>query len=132
MVVGDTRGGALDILHQAIEIVAGIGNCGNANGGTIPYWTGFEFRDGDVEAGAYPVLQAADDLAFILEGLRGFDVDFEGEEGDQGAVSSVRFLVSSIAAKEQETGNQKLETRFTQLLPLQSVPWQTPRSCRRP
>ncbi len=82
VVVGDAGGGAFDILHQPVEIVARIGDADHADGGAVPEFRGVEFCDGDVEARAQPVFQAAYDLPAIFDGLRGFDVEFEGEKGD--------------------------------------------------
>ena len=82
VIVGDASGGALHILHKAIEVVAGIGDADDADGGAVPEFGGIEFSDGNVETGAQPVFQAADDLATIFDRLRRFDVEFEGEKSD--------------------------------------------------
>jgi hypothetical protein len=87
VVVGDTGGRTLHVLHQAVEVIARIGDADDADGGAIPQFRGIEFGDRNVEAGAQPVFQTAHDLASILDGLRSFDVKFECEEGDHAVVS---------------------------------------------
>ena len=67
MVVGDARGRALYILHQSVEVVAGMGDADDANGGAIPQAAGLEFGDRNVETGAQTVFQAADNLPFVFE-----------------------------------------------------------------
>ena len=41
-----------------------------------------QFGHGHVEVRAQPVFQAAHHLPLVFEGLRGFDVQFEGEKSD--------------------------------------------------
>ena len=91
VIVSDARGGTLDIFHQAIQIIARIGDAYHAESGAIPQSAGLELGHRNVEAGTQTVFQAANHLPFVLERLRGFDVKFEGEEGDQG-----QFPVSSF------------------------------------
>lgn len=82
VIIGNPRSGALYVLHQSIQIITRIGDADYADGGAIPYVARIQLRDGNVEAGAQPVFQAANHLPFIFERLCGFDLEFEGEEGD--------------------------------------------------
>ena len=66
MIIGYSRGCTLDVLHQSIEIIAGIGDANYANGGAIPHIAGIEFGDGNVKAGAQAVFQAAHVLVVYL------------------------------------------------------------------
>ncbi len=91
VIVGDARRQPFYVLHQSIEIVARIRNADHANRGAVPHGTCFEFGDRNVKASAETVLQATNNLAFILQRLRRFDVKFDGEEGDQR-----QFLVSGF------------------------------------
>lgn len=91
MVVGDAGCQPLCVLHQSIEIISGIRDADHTNRGAVPHRTGFEFGDRNVKAGAETVLQATNNLPFILERMRRFDVKFDGEEGDQR-----QFLVSGL------------------------------------
>src|SRR5579863_4500634 len=55
MVVRDPSGRAFDILHQPVEVVAGIGDADHADGGAVPEFGCVEFRDRNVERSAQPV-----------------------------------------------------------------------------
>src|SRR5208337_3098982 len=81
-VVGDAHGLAFYVFHQAVEVIAGVGDADHSDGGLIPEKARFEFGDGDIEGRAKTVLEAARDLTLVLEGVRGFDAKFEGEESD--------------------------------------------------
>ena len=94
MIVRDPRSGALHILHQAIEIVARVRDADDADCGAIPKLRAIKFRDGDVESRPQPVFQTAHDLPPIFDGLRSFDVKFEGEKSNRHSVSGFRFRVS--------------------------------------
>jgi len=91
VVIRDARGLSLHVFHQSIEIVARIGDADDADGGSIPQATGIEFGNGDVKAGAQTIFQTAQHLPLVFERLRCFDVQFEGEKGDQ-----EQFPVSSF------------------------------------
>jgi hypothetical protein len=45
VVVSDTRGRALHILHQTVEVVVLIGNADDADGSAIPEFRGIELCD---------------------------------------------------------------------------------------
>jgi hypothetical protein len=82
VVVGDARGRAFYIFHQAVEVVAGSGDADYADGGAIPEFGAIEFGDRDVEAGPQPVFQAAHNLPTVFDRLRGFNVEFEGKKSN--------------------------------------------------
>jgi hypothetical protein len=84
VIIGNPGGLPFHILHQAVEVVAGTGDADDAEAGLIPERCGLEFGNRDVEAGSEAVFEAADYLPPVFQGLRRFDAEFEGEEGDQG------------------------------------------------
>ena len=59
-----------------------MGDADHADGGLIPEKARIKFGHGDVEGGAETVFETARDLTLVLEGVRGFDAQFEGEESD--------------------------------------------------
>src|SRR6267378_3892948 len=59
VVVGYSRGLAFYVFHQAVEVVARRGDADYADGGAVPESGGVEFGDGNVEAGAETVFEAA-------------------------------------------------------------------------
>src|SRR5271165_3873176 len=81
-VVSDASGGALDVLHQPLKIIARVGDRYHANGSLIPKRAGVKLRHGDVKRAAQTVLEAARNLPFVLERVRRFDAKFEAEESD--------------------------------------------------
>jgi hypothetical protein len=87
VIVGDARCSAFHFFHQPVEIIVRIGDADHADGGAVPQTAGIQFGDGDVETRTQPILQAAYDLPPILERLRRFDVEFEGEKSNQMVVS---------------------------------------------
>lgn len=82
MVVRDAHGSAFHVLHEAIEVVARMGDAYNTNRCPVPQFSGIQFRNGNVEARAKAVFQAAHNLSTILERLCSLDVDFKREECD--------------------------------------------------
>src|ERR1017187_13063 len=82
MIIGDAGGGALDVFHQAVEVVAGVGDGDGADGGLVPEVRRIELGDRDIERGAEAVFDAAHNLALVLERVRRFDAEFEGQGGD--------------------------------------------------
>src|SRR5258708_2453636 len=96
-VVRDARGVSFHVFHQSVQIVARAGNAYHTNGGAVPKAAGIEFSDRNVETGAQTVFEAADDPPFVLERLRRFDMEFEGEkcDGHQFSVPSCRFSVNA-------------------------------------
>ena len=55
----------------------------HAHARALPKVLVLELGDGHVEVSAQPVFQAAQDLAFVLEGLRVGDLNFQGEEANR-------------------------------------------------
>ena len=94
MIVCDARGLPLDVLHQSIQVIARIRDADHTNSGTVPQTAGVKFGNRNVETGAQAVFQATQDLSLILERLRRFDVQFEGEEGDHESVASGQLPVA--------------------------------------
>src|SRR4051812_39882799 len=82
-IVSDASGSALDVVHQAVKIIARIGDAHYSDCGALPQVAVLEFGDRHVELPAQPVLQAADHLAFVLERVRTFYAQFEDKKGDQ-------------------------------------------------
>src|SRR6185437_16992669 len=124
-VIGDARGVPLYAVHQALEVVTRIGDANHAESGALPQISVVQFRDRHVELGPQAVLQAAQDLPLILQGMRTFDAQLEGEEGNQ--VSSFAFPVSSRS--ESMVRNPQLEpgNRSRRSLPRRHAPWRRPR-----
>jgi hypothetical protein len=60
--------------------LAGEGN--NADDGVIPNVLMLEFGDGNVEAAANAIFEAANDLALIFEGVSFGNADVESEKAD--------------------------------------------------
>jgi hypothetical protein len=86
VIVNDPRRSPFYIFHQSVKIVAGLRNADDADGGAIPQLRSIEFCDRNVETGAQTVFQAADDLSPVFDGLRRFDVEFEGEKSDHAEI----------------------------------------------
>ena len=93
VVVGDSCRRALNILHQAVEVVARVRNADDADGGAIPEFSGIKFGDRHVETGAQPIFQATHDLAPVFNGLGSFDVEFERKESDHAVVGRWPLVV---------------------------------------
>ena len=88
MIVRNTSSGAFDILHQSIQIITRWGDADDTNRSAVPQLRGVKFGDGNVEARPQTVFQTAHDLPPVFEGLRCFDMEFEGKESDGHAVVS--------------------------------------------
>ena len=87
MIVSDTRGLALHVLHQPVKIVLRVGDAHDPDRSPIPESAGIQFSYGNVKTRAQAVFQATYDLSFVLERLGGFDVKLEREKGDHAVVS---------------------------------------------
>ena len=87
---GVALGGFVDLLDLAGEVGRGRGDGDDAEGGAVPDDAVVQLGDGEVEAVAEFVLEGADDLAAVLEGLGIGDFDFEGKAGD-GHVMTLKF-----------------------------------------
>src|SRR5260370_4511105 len=85
-VVGGACRRSLDVLDQPVEVVTRVGEADHADGGLIPKRTGLELGDRDVERRTETILEAACDLALVLERLRRFDTKFERKESNHGHV----------------------------------------------
>lgn len=80
--IGHAAGGAFDLVDQALEIGAGAGDGNDAQGRCLPGDSFVELGDGDIKVVAQLVLEGADDLTPVFEGLGVFDTKLEGELGD--------------------------------------------------
>jgi len=122
VVIRNSRSRTLHILHQAVEVIARVGNTDHADCGAIPYVAGVEFGDGDVETGAQAVFQAAHDLSLVFQGMGGFDLEFERKEGDgHAAVGRWSFVVgqslaTGFAHDQRRTTNDSLRNHFRCIL----------------
>jgi hypothetical protein len=79
---GKAVDGAVDLLDLACEIAGGGGDGGDAEGGPVPDCTFVELGDGEIEGVAEFVLEGANDVAAVLEGLGVWDFELDGEFGD--------------------------------------------------
>jgi len=86
VIIGDAGRCHFYLLHLTVEIVARVRDADYADRGAIPEFGAVKLGNGDVEAGAQAIFQAADDLAPVFDGLRGFDVEFEREESDHSGI----------------------------------------------
>src|SRR5271168_1499703 len=100
-IVSDAIGRIFHLAHESREVITGTGNSGDANGSRLPGDGLVHFGDRDIEAMAELFLEAADDLAAILERLRVLNAQLDGHAGD-GHVGSIvnvstdRALVQAI------------------------------------
>lgn len=69
-------------VELALEVIATAVDGRDADGGAVPHGRFVEFGYGDVEAVTEFVFERTHDLAAILEGLRVFDGEVDGERGD--------------------------------------------------
>src|SRR5579885_1331491 len=81
-IIRNSHGLALHVFHQAIQVVTRVGYAHNSNGRAIPEVGRAQFSGCNVEVRAELGFQAADDLAFVFEGLRVLNAEFEGEKGN--------------------------------------------------
>jgi len=82
-IIGKADDFALNVAHQAFEVIAGVGDTDYAQGGPLPQVRRINFRDRDVEGISQPVFYAAQDLAFVFKGMRSFNAQFQSEIGDR-------------------------------------------------
>ncbi len=73
-------GFAQDVLQGLFDVLFGIGESDDADGGGLPDVLKIQFGDGDVEFAAEAVLEAAEDLALVLKGVGIREAEFESEE----------------------------------------------------
>ena len=62
-------GFAEDTLQGFFDVLLGVGEGDDADGGGMPNVVKIEFGDGDVEFAAEACFEAAEDLALVLEGV---------------------------------------------------------------
>jgi len=82
VVVGNTHGGSLHLLHEPRKIVARAGDADDANCSALPQIALLKLRHRYVEAATQLIFQTAQDLALVFQGMRAFDAQFEGKNGD--------------------------------------------------
>src|ERR1051325_6302452 len=68
------------MLQGFFHMLLGIGQSDNANGGGLPDRVKIQFGDGDIKFMTETILEAADHLALILEGMRVGKAEFESEQ----------------------------------------------------
>ena len=68
---------AQDLLQGFLHVLLGVGKRDDANGGALPDVVKIELRNGDVEFAAQAVLEAAENLALVLQRTGMRDVQFE-------------------------------------------------------
>ena len=82
----------IDLLQLAGQVAVGTGDNRDSDGGTVPDFTGIQLRDRQVEGVAEAILEGADDLAAILDRLRVWNLDLEGQAGDWNDTPPPAFL----------------------------------------
>jgi len=75
-------GGAFELEHESGEVVPRRGDGGDAEGSGLPRDGLIHFCNGDIETVGKLFLQAADDLAAVLEGVSMFDTKLEEHGGN--------------------------------------------------
>src|SRR5947199_7905323 len=80
-IVGKADSFALNVAHQAFEVIAGVGDTDYAQGGSLPQIGWIDFRERDVEGISQPVFYAAQDLAFVFKGMRSFNAQLQSDIG---------------------------------------------------
>src|SRR5260221_550804 len=71
---------AQDTLQGFFDVLLGVGEGDDADGGGLPDVVKIEFSDGDVELAAQAGFEAAEDLALVLEGVGVGELQVEEEE----------------------------------------------------
>jgi hypothetical protein len=95
---------AFHILHKTVQIVARVGNTDHSQSCVVPQSARVQLGNSNVEMGAQPVFQAAHDLPLVLERLRCFDAQFEGEKGDHWVVGRWPLVVGKFIARTTTNG----------------------------
>ena len=67
-----------DGLQGLLEVGGVVRKAHDADLSALPGFLMIEFGNSDVEAGTQPILQAAQDLAFVFQGMRVGNEDFQG------------------------------------------------------
>src|SRR6267154_1139530 len=73
-------GFAEDTLQGFFDVLLGVGEGDDADGGRLPDIVKIEFSDGDVELAAETGFEAAENLALVLEGVGVGELQVEKEE----------------------------------------------------
>src|SRR5258708_37282130 len=71
---------AEDTLQGFFDVLLGVGERDDADGGGLPDVVKIEFSDGDVELATETGFEAAEDLALVLEGVGVGELQVEEEE----------------------------------------------------
>ena len=69
---------AQDVLQGFFHVLLGVGNRDDADRGALPNVMKIELRDSDVEFAAEAILEAAENLALVLQGASMRDAQFKG------------------------------------------------------
>jgi hypothetical protein len=94
---------AFHVLHQAVQIISRIGYANHADGGAVPQARRIQLRHLHVKVCQQPVFQAANHLPLILERLRRFNAQFEGEKRDHLVVGRQPLVVAqSLKAEDRD------------------------------
>jgi hypothetical protein len=88
-----------DMLEGLFDVLFGVGEGNDADGGGLPDVVKIEFGDGDVEFVAEAGFEASEDLPLVLEGVGVGELQFEEEEayGHGKTVYSRQLTVQSQA-----------------------------------
>jgi hypothetical protein len=73
---------AEDVLQRFFHVLLRIGESDDADGGGLPDVVEVHFSYGDVEFAAEAVLEAANDLALILERVGVWEPEFESKQAN--------------------------------------------------
>lgn len=90
-VIGDPVGLPLNAFHEAIEIIARIGNADDTDRRALPEVATVDLGDSNVEAMAKAVLDATKHLPLVLKRVGTLNAKFDGQVRDR-HTSSVGFL----------------------------------------
>lgn len=78
----NTLGFGQNVLQGFFHVLLGIGESDHANGGRLPDIVKIQLGHGDVEFAAEAILEAAKDLALVLEGASVRDVKLQCQQTD--------------------------------------------------
>jgi hypothetical protein len=70
------------VLQRFFDVLFGIGKSDNADRGALPDVVKIELSDGNVELAAKTILEAAENLALVLQGASIRDVQFERQQAN--------------------------------------------------
>src|SRR5439155_21322904 len=70
------------VLQLFFDVLFGIGKRDNADCGALPDVVKIELSDGDIELAAKTILEAAENLALVLQGASIRDVQFERQQAN--------------------------------------------------